>query len=367
MRVVVDAMCAQFGGIATYTERLLEAWPHEYPGDELHVLLPERSDWWPLRREVVRHDAAVRRPAVVGRPASQTIHVPALAREVDADAVLATLPSTSLRGVGRALVVVVYDLRHELRPDQFTFARRTMRNLSYGRGYRLADVIISISRRSLDDLRRLHPDLDPRRHRMVHFGSDHIDSWARGEPNGAAIAFGHHSNKNVDLVLDAWQLMASGNAAQSPPRLILLGLGRDGRERVAGEIGARGLEDVVELAPFLPQPDFERVLTGASMVVFPTDFEGFGLPVVEALRLRIPVVIGPESACLEVSGGHATVMDGWTAAALADAVRRAAATPAAQLDAGARHTDAMTWSAAVHGTRAALLDAVAIRASRTDA
>ncbi len=61
------------------------------------------------------------------------------------------------------------------------------------------------------------------------------------------------------------------------------------------------------------------------MIVFPSDFEGFGLPVAEGMRLGKAVVIGPERATTEVAGGHAFVMADWTADALADAVRAAEA------------------------------------------
>ena len=67
------------------------------------------------------------------------------------------------------------------------------------------------------------------------------------------------------------------------------------------------------------------MLAEADLVVFPSDFEGFGLPVVEGMLLGKPVVLGPEPATNEVAGGHAAVAADWTPAALADGVRRARA------------------------------------------
>ena len=54
------------------------------------------------------------------------------------------------------------------------------------------------------------------------------------------------------------------------------------------------------------------MLADAELVVFPSDFEGFGLPVVEGMLLGKPVVLGPEPATNEVAGGHAAVAADWT-------------------------------------------------------
>lgn len=133
----------------------------------------------------------------------------------------------------------------------------------------------------------------------------------------------------------------------------MLGVGA-ARESLAREIDAKGLSEHIELAPFLPEPEFQRLMKSASMVVFPSDFEGFGLPVVEGMLLGAPVVIGPDKATLEVAGGHASVLDDWTPSALADAVDRAAHVDAADLERARVHAAEFTWARCVEQTRAFL-------------
>jgi glycosyltransferase involved in cell wall biosynthesis len=116
----------------------------------------------------------------------------------------------------------------------------------------------------------------------------------------------------------------------------------------------RGLGDVVQLAPFLPDDEFVRVMAEAEMIVFPSDFEGFGLPVAEGMRLGKAVVIGPERATVEVAGGHAFVMDGWTPTALADAVRAAETMSDEQREAARRRGEVFTWESTIRQTRAVL-------------
>ncbi len=114
----------------------------------------------------------------------------------------------------------------------------------------------------------------------------------------------------------------------------------------------------MSLQPWLPAPEFQRQFTSASLVVFPSDYEGFGLPALEAMRLGIPVVVTPDPALLEVTGGLATVMDGWDAPSLARAVPQALAAEPRELEHGVAHASAFTWgrtAAAVRATLAAVV------------
>jgi glycosyltransferase involved in cell wall biosynthesis len=106
--------------------------------------------------------------------------------------------------------------------------------------------------------------------------------------------------------------------------------------------------------PWLSTEEFQRTFTSASLVVFPSDFEGFGLPALEAMRLGIPVVVTPDRALLEVTGGHAIVMDGWDAAALARSVPPARALSGEALAAGVAHASGFTWKRTATEVRSTL-------------
>jgi hypothetical protein len=61
MRILVEALCAEFGGIRTYVDNLLPAWPSVAPDDEVHVMVQADSSIV-VPASLVRHDITVRGP-----------------------------------------------------------------------------------------------------------------------------------------------------------------------------------------------------------------------------------------------------------------------------------------------------------------
>jgi len=346
VKVLVEVMAADFGGIRTYVENLLRAWEQHHPDDDLLVVVPEGSTIATYGHD--RRAVAVPRPQVAGRPWVQSTTVRRLARSEHVDAVLATMPVTSLVRSGIPTAVVVHDLRHEVLPEQFSRARRLLRRISYDRSYQVADGFVAVSRRTLDDLHRLHPRLAAKPAAVVHHGADHVLGWPGTPGSGPAITFAHHTNKNPDLVLDGWA--TARDRGLSPPDLLVLGTGSD-RERLSARVAELGLGATVRLAPFLADEEFAAAMRSASMVVFPSSFEGFGLPVVEGMLSGVPVVIGPEPATLEVAAGHASVLADWSPASLAEAVDRASRLDEDQLARAREHAAGFTWARTVEETR----------------
>jgi glycosyltransferase involved in cell wall biosynthesis len=255
-------------------------------------------------------------------------------------------------------VIMVYDMRHELLPEQFSPQRRLMRRISYGAGYRQAEAIICISQRTKRDLLRLHPRLARKNVPVVLWGAEHVDAWPRdpalaGE-SSYALSFGHFVNKGVDRVVGAWRILKQRGDVR---RLLIVGLPGDARPAVMAKVAEAGLEGIISPLPWLDDDEFHARFAGAGLIVFPSDHEGFGLPAVEAQRLGIPLVISTDEALLEVTGGHATVVPDLTPEALADAVAEAWATPPEALAQARAHVESFTWRRMAAETRLVLADA----------
>jgi glycosyltransferase involved in cell wall biosynthesis len=331
------------------TENLLQGWDES---DDVHVVLRPGVEL-ELPAQMTVHPVGGQRAVAMERT------VPALCRRLGADAMLGVTPATTIGPLPCPRVIISLDVRHEMRPHQFSYRTRLLRGVSYGLGYRRADAIVTISHRTRADLVRAHPWLGTKYISVAQLGADHVLRWARanGSETEYALAFGQWGNKNVDLVLDAWALLRRDGG--DPPPLVIVGLPEHARAGVESGVASRRLADLVTVRPWLSTEEFQRQFTGASLVVFPSDFEGFGLPALEAMRLGIAVVVTPDPALYEVTGGLATVMEGWDAAALARAVPLARATSAAELARGVEHASEFTWASTARQVRAALTACIA--------
>ena len=84
------------------------------------------------------------------------------------------------------------------------------------------------------------------------------------------------------------------------------------------------LEDRVIFPGYVPSADLPALLSGAIAFVFPSLYEGFGFPVIEAMACGVPVVCSGTSSLPEVAGEAALFVDPLDTAALSQAIRRVA-------------------------------------------
>lgn len=357
MRIVIDGLPIRSTSLAIVVEELLAGWQRLDEDDDIHLVLGADAALTVPTTTTIHRLTFGRRHAI-SRLRAQNIDLPRLCRMLDADVLLAPLPTTVMVPIPCPRAIITHDLRHELRPDQFPPLARRLRRVSYGIGFRQADGVICVSERTRGDLLRSRPWLRQRVVRVALHGADHVLSWGAApphDPDGYAVAFGQYENKNVDLVIEAWAVL--GRRACRMP-LMLIGVPDDVRPAVHDRVQTLGLADQVTILPWLPSAAFRGRFLAARMVVFPSDFEGFGLPAVEAMRLGIPVVITPDQALLEVTGGHATVVRQAGPAALADAVLAASDLGPAPLEAARIHAAAFTWKRSACAVREALNEIV---------
>lgn len=126
-----------------------------------------------------------------------------------------------------------------------------------------------------------------------------------------------HPHKNHSLL---FTLMAQGAGAWGDPSLRLVLAGSPGRADadVRSEIAARGLGGRVVMPGRVSDADRDGLLMLADAMVFPSLYEGFGAPLIEAMRLGVPVVCSDRGSLPEVAGDAAVVLeptsDAWSVA-----------------------------------------------------
>lgn len=112
---------------------------------------------------------------------------------------------------------------------------------------------------------------------------------------------------------------------QLDPRITLVVAGTiiAGRTEFPQQVERLGLQDRVRYLGYVPEPDLPGLYAGAEVFVYPSFYEGFGLPVLEAMACGTPVITYNATSLPEVVGDAGLLLDPpWTAEVLADAIRR---------------------------------------------
>ncbi len=175
---------------------------------------------------------------------------------------------------------------------------------------------------------------------------------------GAAL-----ERKNTGRLLEAWGLLRR-QRPDWPHLLLVSGLGKS-VDRFRERAAAAGALEHVRFLPYLSQADLIAVYAGASLSVYPSLIEGWGIPVCESLALGTPVVTSNTSAMPEAGGEHARYFDPNHADAIATAIVAAIETwlPAwpEQRGAAVARARTFTWTRTAEGVLAAYRDAAKAR------
>jgi glycosyltransferase involved in cell wall biosynthesis len=227
---------------------------------------------------------------------------------------------------------------------------------------RRSEQLITHAEATADDIAR-HYDIDRARLTAVHLGVD--PSWstavpadpgwldARGLPHRYLVFVGSATDrKNIRLLLDAHRAALERDAGVPP--LVIAG------PPVSMPVPGPGATGSVVVAGYLDDVELHRVVAGATALVFPSRYEGFGMPILEAMAAGTPVVASDLAVHREIAGGHARLValeqpdPGERVAALADALVAvsSSAPTSAERSAGRAWAATFTWARTAAATLA---------------
>jgi glycosyltransferase involved in cell wall biosynthesis len=152
--------------------------------------------------------------------------------------------------------------------------------------------------------------------------------------------------KNLPVLFEAMAMLGAGT------QLVLIGRAGWGAPEILGRVDELGLSGRIVRLGFVPDDSLPRLMASAAAVVYPSRYEGFGLPVVEALATGAPVVASNLPVFHEVGGDVVTYVDPSDPVELASALECARSQPGAAEDrqarvARARHFDWQSSAAIV--------------------
>ena len=289
----------ELGGSETYVRELLRALARSGELD-YRVLLPPVA---PASAEGLPGDVAseyLEARALPKRLAAMTLATarPAPLQRRLAPAHVVHYPLTlRIPRVRKPTIVSLLDLQHLDLPDLFSRRERAFRAVAWHRSVRGADRVITISSfvrdRAIDLLR-----LDPERVRPVHLGLDHElftpDASVPREPFLLYPAR-RWPHKNHERLFEAFALVRR----ERPELSLVLTGGGHGSAVPAG----------VEVRGTVSMPELVDLYRRAAAVVFPSLYEGFGQPPLEAMACGCPVACSDVASLPEVVGNAARLFD----------------------------------------------------------
>lgn len=131
---------------------------------------------------------------------------------------------------------------------------------------------------------------------------------------------GISKRKNTQRLLEAFALVAREHDGEI--ELVLGGREGYGHEEVMATYRSLGIEDRCRFIGFIPEDDLPALYSAARLFVFPSLYEGFGHPVLEAMACGTPVVSSAVSAIPELAGDDAVLVDPLEARQIADGILR---------------------------------------------
>ena len=139
--------------------------------------------------------------------------------------------------------------------------------------------------------------------------------------------------------------LAAAYAAAKPgiPLVVAGKLSQEELQRLQQSLQQYGIAPQVICTGFVADADLPLLISGAAAVVFPSTFEGFGLPVLEAMACGVPVLTSAGVATEEVAQGHAVLVDPYSVDAIADGLTQVLAMSEAQRQAAQRYAQGCSW------------------------
>jgi glycosyltransferase involved in cell wall biosynthesis len=268
----------------------------------------------------------------------------------------------------RHTVVTVHDLGYLRYPEAHKAVDRRYLDWSTRWNARRATAVLADSAATKADLVRAY-GVEPGKIRVVYLGRDESLAPVR-DPSALAAARARYGlgerylfyvgtlqpRKNLARVIEAFARLA-GTPAFAGVQLVLAGKRGWLYDDLSARVERLALQDRVLFPGYIEDTDLPALFTGALAFVFPSLYEGFGIPVLEAGACGVPVITSNTSSLPEVAGDAALLVDPHDVDAIADAMVRLATDEALRADLarrGLENVKRFSWEKCARETLAVL-------------
>jgi glycosyltransferase involved in cell wall biosynthesis len=334
MRVAIDltAVPERLAGVGYYLVELVDALQRIDADDEYRLIVSDTtSGYFPLRSPRFSHVVVPRRSRPARLVWEQTV-LPGLVARLGTHVLHSPHYTRPLRQLSCASVVVIHDLTYILMPEHHMWLRRIFFRRMLPAAATRAGRIIAISEstgRDLQRILRVAPErIDVIPHGVAERYHTGIERSVIAEtrrrlalPREYVLFVGTlEPRKNLPRLLRAYADVVSSDPAF--PGLVLVGMRGWQTGELERLLGSSEAAARIRVAGYVPEEDLPAVYAGARMFVYPSLYEGFGIPILEALACGVPTITSTTSSMPEVAGDAAVLVDPSDGAALAGAMRR---------------------------------------------
>lgn len=222
----------------------------------------------------------------------------------------------------RKTLVTVHGLEYECSPDSYGFWERFYLRWSIRHSVAVANRVIAVSENTKLDLMRLY-DVPERKMAVIYEG---VSQSAPHNPQPATVTKKPYfffigrleTRKNIIRIIEAFERFKDKTGL--PHLLILAGKPGHGYEKIRCRIRETRYKNEIQERGYVNEEEKWRLLKGAETFLFPSLYEGFGLPVIEAQNAKVPVITSNTSSLPEIAGEGALFVDPLSSLQLAEAM-----------------------------------------------
>ncbi len=221
-------------------------------------------------------------------------------------------------GVGTKVADYVYDVNYKVYPETVDESALKWLNENLPVYCERSDMIITISEFSKKEIGK-YLGIDGRKIYVVPCGVD-CERYSReacvNQIHAVRKKYGIEEDyilymgtleprKNIAVLIEAYHILAEKR--EELPKLVIAGKKGWMYEQLFQMVSELGLNDQVLFAGYIEESDSAALMSGAKLFVFPSLYEGFGIPPLEAMACGIPVIISDAEALLETVGENAVI------------------------------------------------------------
>lgn len=305
IRVLIDALACKPGqsGILSHAQGVVRGMALI---DDLEVtVLTSSPDEFSGIDSIAIVEAPTRTRSFPVRTAWREGRLRGMIAATSADVLVATVPELPLGPLKVPSVMVVHDLGAAIAPALYSASKRVRYETLLRAACARASAIVCVSQATLLDLHRW-TGVPPERCRVIENAPQPLGPGGGPRPVDGPylLLLGNlYENKNTTTILTAMRRVSERAAPAEPPRLLMAGpLPALVGARLRGDIAALGIGHLVEHRGFVPSGELGVLYRWATALLYPSLFEGQGIPVMEAMATGVPVIASDLPSIREFAG-----------------------------------------------------------------